>query len=44
MKSRDFKNEISFPFRIPPDPNKGVTGEAKGGGGGTETYTAKKIM
>ena len=43
MNSRDFKNEINFPFRIPSDSNKGVAGGARGGGG-TETYTAQKII
>ena len=29
VNSRNFKNEISFPFRIPSDTNNGVAGEAK---------------
>ena len=44
FNSRDFINEISFPFRIPSDPNKGVAGGALGGGRGAETYTQQKIM
>ena len=32
FNSRDFKNEISFHFRIPSDPNKGVASGALGGG------------
>ena len=34
VNSRDFKSEITFLFRILSDHNKGVAGEAKGGGGG----------
>ena len=39
----DFKNGISFSFRIPPHPPKGAS---KGGeaGRGAETYTPQKIM
>ena len=37
--SRDFKNEVSFPFRIPSHPNKGVARGALGDGRGAETYT-----
>ena len=43
FNSRDFKNEISFPFRILSDPNKSVAGGALGGRG-AETYTQQKIM
>ena len=34
----DFKNGISFSFRIPSDPPKGAPG------GGAEAYTPQKIM
>ena len=46
MYSRDFKTKISFPLRIPSDPNKGVAGGARGGAGpqGAETYIQQKIM
>ena len=40
FKCGDFKNGISFSFRIPPDPPKG----ALGGGGGAETYKPQKTM
>ena len=34
FKGLDFKNEISFPFGIPSDPNKGVAGVNRGEPGG----------
>ena len=44
MNSRDVKNEIRFPFRIPSDPNKGVAGGAKGGrGGGVRPILHKRL-
>ena len=43
MYSRNFKTKISFPLRIPSDPNKGVVGGARGGRG-AETYIQQKIM
>ena len=43
LNGGEFKNEISFPFRIPSDSNKGVAGGARGGRG-TDTYTAQMIM
>ena len=43
FNSGDFKNGISFSFRIPPDPPNGASegGEA---GRGAETYTPQMIM
>ena len=42
FKSRDLKSEISFPFRIPSDPNKGVAGGALGGAGGLRPIHNKR--
>ena len=38
----EFKNEFIFSCRIPSDPNKGVAGEAKGGGGGLRLILYKR--
>ena len=40
----EFKNKISFPFRLPSHPNKGVAGGAWGGEGVADTYTQQKTM
>ena len=42
--SRDFKNEVSFPFRIHSRPEQGRRWGSLGGGQGAETYTQQKIM
>ena len=42
VNSRDFKNEIGFPFRIPSDPNKGVASGARGGEGGLRPIYNKR--
>ena len=44
FKSGDFKNVVSFAFRINSDPPRACTGVIIGGGDEAETYIPQKIL